>query len=407
MLCPKDSLFSDQQQPVSASVILTIKPGSDFRDNRQKVEGVEKLILFAVEGLAQESLTISDSSGVRLNDFSNFADFDRLEQTKEEIKIKNNVETQYKEAIHKALADIYTPDRVRIVNINVDIDFNKKTQTTTENYPIVVKQDNPTTPFDETEVTLAIPRSTKSTLQKYTGTGFNPEGPPGVEGQTPPSYQDLDGIVGDWDNRTTVVNNEINQKVTEEERNYDVLRIAASVAIDGTWEKNYDDLGNLIVENNGKISRTYSEVSAQDLQKAQSLVRSAVGYIANRGDSVSVENIPFDRSEFFALEDAAYLRSQRNRLYAFYGVIGLVGIILLLIIIRIIVRVIERYKIYKEEKLAEQYRRTREQQMAALSQSQDQKLETELERMVRETGELIKQDPANIANLIRAWVREP
>lgn len=404
LVMPEETLFSTDKKPVSASVILNIKPGSDFRENTKKIQGVQQLILLAVEGLTEENLTISDSSGVRLNDFKNLADYDRLTQTEREIKIRNAVENTYKEAIYKSLADIYTPDRVRIININVDIDFNKKTRQTTENFPITVRPDNPETPYDESEVTLAIPRSEQTTLQKYQGTGFNPQGPPGVEGQTPPSYKALDGIVGDWDNRTTAVNNEINQKVTNEERTYDVVRVTASVALDGTWQFNYNPDGTIVLINNKMLSRTYFPISNQDLQKALSLVRDAVGYSVKRGDSVSVENLQFDRLAQFAQEDAKYLRQLRNKKIVVIGLLILLAAIVIFFIVRLIVRMIEEHKERKEARLAEQYRRMREQQIADLAQKKDIAEESELDRMVREAGEVMKQRPAEIVHLIRAWV---
>ncbi len=403
LVMPERTLFSDDQEPVSASVIVAVKPGSDFRDNRKKIEGVQYLILLAVEGLAEDNLTISDSSGVRLNDFKNLADFDRLEQTQREIKIRNDVERNYKEAIYKSLSDVYTPDRVRIININVEIDFSKKTRKTTENFPITVKKDNPATPFDESEVTLSVPRSESTTLQKYQGTGFNPEGPPGVEGQTPPSYKALDGIVGDWDSRKTTINNEVNQQVTDEERNYDVTRVTASVALDGTWQKNYNADGTLQIENSGAISRTYYEISARELQKSTVLVRDAVGYSINRGDSVSVENIKFDRSTEFELEDEAYRKAQFTKKVVLFIVIGLFALITLFLLVRLVVRAIEKYKAMKEEQLAERYRKMREQQIATLSQEDTPDEESELSKMVRETSKLIQAKPDEIAKLLRIW----
>ena len=63
LVVPEDTLFESDRNPSTASVILTIKPGSKIRKERKKLEGIEQLILFAIEGLKKENLTISDSSG--------------------------------------------------------------------------------------------------------------------------------------------------------------------------------------------------------------------------------------------------------------------------------------------------------------------------------------------------------
>ena len=48
LVVPKKELFAEDQKPVTASVIITPKPGSDIAVNRKKVEGIQKLIKFAV-----------------------------------------------------------------------------------------------------------------------------------------------------------------------------------------------------------------------------------------------------------------------------------------------------------------------------------------------------------------------
>ena len=42
IVVPEEQLFAEQQNPVTASVIITPKPGSDIRENRAKIEGIEK-----------------------------------------------------------------------------------------------------------------------------------------------------------------------------------------------------------------------------------------------------------------------------------------------------------------------------------------------------------------------------
>ncbi|MFP4152175.1 MAG: flagellar basal-body MS-ring/collar protein FliF, partial [Alkalispirochaeta sp.] len=233
IVMPEEQLFAEQQNPVTASVIITPKPGSDIRESRSKIEGIEKLIQFAVEGLTSEHITITDPTGVTLNDFENLQEFDRLELTRRELAIVRDQESKYREAILTALSEIYGRDRIEVVNINVDMDMGKRTEETEEFFPITTVEDNPRTPFDETEYVLSIPRSTESIDENYEGTGLNPEGPPGMEGQTPPAYQDLEGLVGRWNNNEERVNNEINSRRIFEEKSPTIRRITASVAIDG------------------------------------------------------------------------------------------------------------------------------------------------------------------------------
>lgn len=407
LVMPEDSLFVSDRNPVSASVILQFKPNSDFRENRKKIEGIETLILLAVEGLLVENLIISDETGIQLNDFVGLADFDSLELTKRELKIQRDYENRYKKEIISALSDIYTADRVRVVNINVEMDFSKKSEEITENFPIVVKEDNPNTPYDESEVVLSVPRSQENITEKYSGTGFNPEGPPGVEGQVPPSYKDLDGIVGSWDHNTIKINNEINQRIIIEEKRPRVFRVTASVAIDGLWTRKYDDEGKVLIKLNGQIDREYFSLSTVEIRQATSLVIGAIGFEQKRGDSVFVENIQFDRTAEFELEDIAYQKKILTRKITIYSILALFCALLFFVLVRLVSRQIELYRIKKEERLAEQYRRMREAQISAINdKEEEEEEETELQVLTRMIQGLVNDKPLEISALVRSWMEE-
>ena len=61
---PEKTLFQEDQDPVSASVIIYPKPGSDITENKKKIQGIQKILLKAIPGLLAENVTIADASGV-------------------------------------------------------------------------------------------------------------------------------------------------------------------------------------------------------------------------------------------------------------------------------------------------------------------------------------------------------
>lgn len=410
VVMPEDELFAEQQDPVTASVILTPTPGNDLRENRSKIEGIEKLIQFAVEGLAAENITITDRSGVTLNDFENLQDFDRLDLTRRELEIVRDQEDRYRRAILTALSEIYGRDRVEVVNINVDMDMGKRTEETEEFFPITTVEDNPRTPFDETEYVLSIPRSTETIDENYEGTGFNPEGPPGVEGQTPPAYQDLDGLVGRWDNSEERINNEINSRRITEEKSPSIQRITASVAIDGTWRWSYDDRGEVEIAADGSIERNYTPVTPDELDSARALVEHAVGFDQDRGDAVTVRHIQFDRSAQFREEDERFRRQRQIQMIVLYVLIGIAVLLVSFIVFRLISREIERRRRLREEELARQHQAMRE---AALRSAEEESAEVEMSVEDRARMELeemainaAREHPEDVAQLIRTWLAE-
>lgn len=100
---PEKAIFLSEQNPVTASVILYPKPGSDISTNRKKVEGIQKILKFAVEGLKDENITISDSTGSVLNDFEGLKDFDRLTIIEKQQKLIAKLEAQYEIKVLTAL----------------------------------------------------------------------------------------------------------------------------------------------------------------------------------------------------------------------------------------------------------------------------------------------------------------
>uniref|UniRef100_UPI0026ECC8D6 flagellar basal-body MS-ring/collar protein FliF n=1 Tax=Gracilinema caldarium TaxID=215591 RepID=UPI0026ECC8D6 len=175
IVMPERQLFQADQNPVTASVIITPRPGSDITTNRKKIEGIQKILKFAVEGLKDENIVITDQNGLVLNDFAGMQDLDRLELSKREQRLIQSLEAQYRASVLKALQQIYTPDRVRDLNIKIEMDMSKKAIQTEEFFPITIKPDNPDTPYDDSELAKSITRSQSTSSTKWEGTGFNPE----------------------------------------------------------------------------------------------------------------------------------------------------------------------------------------------------------------------------------------
>jgi flagellar M-ring protein FliF len=411
LVVPADELFAEDQKPVTASVIITPKPGSDVLENRKKIEGVVRIIKFAVAGLTDENIVITDQNGLQLNDFEGLEDVDRIDIARREIKTKKDLEQQYKNEILNSLRSIFGIDRVEIIKLDIALDMSRQTIDTEEHFPITMKPDNPRTPFDESEVVPSITLSQETREEHFTGTGFNPEGPPGQEGQTPPAYKDLSNLVGKYDQSSQIQNEVVNTKnIRQEKSPWSIERLTVAVALDGLWKKKYDEKGQLLINPDGSIEREYQEVSAEDLRKAGALIRDAVGYSRDRGDSVTVEHIRFDRSTQFAVEDAEVRRQRQLRMTLLSIIIGVGALFLIAIVYRLISKEMERRRRLKEEELARQHQAMRE---AALRRAEEEGVEVELsveERARLEMQEnainMAREHPEDVAQLIRTWLIE-
>lgn len=407
---PEKTLFAADQNPVTASVILYPKPGSDIVDNKKKIQGVQKLLTKAITGLTDENVTIADSAGNILNDFSGMEAQERVDNIAREQKLIRQLEMQYRATILNQLQSIFGNDRVRDLNIKIDMDMSKKVVDSTVYSPIVIKQDDPDTPYDDSEYRDYLPISSETVTKKWTGTGYNPEGPAGVEGQNPPVYSDMSNLYGTSEETGVKQNNVINTSQVSEEKSPSIDRVTVSVNIDGSWRRKYDEKGDLIISPNGSIEREYVPVSAEDLGQATRLVQNAIGYNKTRGDSVSVQNIMYDRTAQFESEDMAYLRSQQTRRTIMMVLAGVAAVLIVFMIFRFISRELERRRRMREEEMLRKSQMEREK---TLWDAQEASMGVEMSVEERKRAEMqenvlsmAKDHPEDVAMLIRTWLME-
>jgi flagellar M-ring protein FliF len=410
IVMPERELFASDQNPVTASVIITPKPGSDITVNRKKVEGIQKILKFAVEGLKDDNIAIADQNGLVLNDFAGMADFDWIARVEKETKLVQALEAKYRALVLQALQVTFSSDRVRDLNIKIDMDMSKKAVTTEEFFPITIKPRTPGLSYDDSETATSITRSESNSSTAWKGTGFNPEGPAGVEGQTPPAFRDMSNLYGEVKQETLTHNEEINSRHIEEEKSPGIDRVTVSVNIDGTWKLKYNEKKKLAVQPDGSLEREYTPVAPEDITAATALIRDAIGYSAARGDSVTVQNIRFDRTKEFKEADAAIQRQKQIQTIVLALLSGIVLLLIAFIAVRMISREMDRRRRLKEEELARQHQEMREK---AFREAEEQGVEVSMSVEERKKMELqesainmAKEHPGDVAQLIRTWLAE-
>ena len=410
LVIPKDSLFLQDQNPVSASVTLVPTPGSDITENRRKIEGIQKILKYAVEGLKDENIVITDQSGVVLNNFSDMKDWDEQNLVERQQKYILSLESKYKALVLASLQNTFTIDRVRDINIKFDMDWSRKSVSTTKYLPFVLKPRTPGLAYDDSDIKDSVTLSQETYDTTYEGTGFNPEGPPGVDPNVMPNYGDVANMHGRVTQHVVKTNENVGSEVTEEERKPSIDRVTVSVNIDGTWNIKYDEKGRPVILSNNSIEREYTPIDSADVKNTQLLVQDAIGYDAARGDSVTVQNIRFDRTQQFADEDAAYFRQQNIQRTIIFFLIGLAVLLVAFVIFRLVSKAIERQRLLAEEALARERQAAREralleaeQEGVEVSMSVEERKRMELQEAVIS---MAKDHPEDAAQLIRTWLLE-
>jgi flagellar M-ring protein FliF len=220
----------------------------------------------------------------------------------------------------------------------------------------------------------------------------------------------MSNLFGEMEQTTRVHNQEWNQNNIQEERSPTIGRVTVSVNIDGTWRRKYDEKKNPIVLVDGSIEREYTPIPEDELRRANLLIRDAIGYNSARGDSVTVQNIPFDRTEEFRAEDAAYFRKKQMQTTIIVFIFVLTLLLFGFILFRMVSREMERRR-----RLAEEERARREQMLreSAMAEAEQEGMDVSISLEERTRMELMesvinmaKEHPEDAAQLIRTWLLE-
>ncbi len=412
LVLPDKALFASEQNPVSASIALRLSRTSDLLSNRKKVKGIQDYILKAVEGLSAENLTIIDQDGNILNDFEGMAESDRVSIIEKQQKLIRKMEAQLEAKVLSALQHNYTSDRITDVIAHYEMDMSEKNSDSTIYSPIQIKADNPDTPYDDSEYRDTLPISQQTVTKEWQGTGYNPEGPAGVEGQTPPVYSDVSNVIGKSTETGVTQNNVINTTHTTEKVAPQLGRITISANIDGVWKIKKDPKTHeyIVNEEDGSLVREYTPISAEDLEKVQKYVEAAVGYSKNRNDIVTITNIPIDHSQEFKEFDEAYFKKLQTRRTVLLVLAAVAVVLIGFILFRIISKEIERRRRAREEELLRQQQLAREQALwEAKDEAQTVTMSVEESRraeLQENAINMAKEHPEDVAMLIRTWLME-
>lgn len=418
LVIPETSLFSSTQNPVTASIILKTNSNSDILTNRTKILGIQRLVLTAVEGLTADNIIITDSFGEQINDFEGMAESDRVDIVAKQEKLKQKQAAKIRADVLNALQKTYSEDRCRDIVVSVDMDMSKKQTDSTIYSPIVIKEDNPDTPYDDSEYRDTLPISQQTVTKEWQGTGYNPEGPAGVEGQTPPVYSDMSNVIGKSVETGVTQNNVINTKQVSEETAPKIDRVSVAVNLDGIWTlklKKDSKTGQVIqgsfeIGDDGYRVREYTPISDEELKKTEDFLKAAVGYDRSRGDTVAVTNIRYDRTEEFRTEDQAFFAIEQRKKTILLVLISLAIIMVGFILFRVISKELERRRKKREAEELERRRRETEEalwnakeenEVVSMSVEESRRLELQENAIA-----MAKEHPEEVALLIRTWLME-
>ena len=297
---PKPSVFVREEQKPTASVMLNVYPGRSL-DGAQ-IAGITHLVSSSVPQLPATNVTVIDQTGALLSQLKNKLTEAGLDAT--QVKYVRDIEG----SIIKRIEDILKPmlgDENFKVQVAADIDFSQSEQTaesyrpnnTPETTAIRSRQTNESASVNQSAggVPGALTNqppvpATAPLTQPPTGTS------PGQPGKTAEIQGKLDAAgvtaplngVGQPINtsKAATVNFEVDKTIRHTKQGMgDIRRLSAAVVINHRKD----------IDKNGQpVNKPIPEA---EMKQINELVREAMGFNKERGDSISVANAPFTAGE--------------------------------------------------------------------------------------------------------------
>ena len=408
---PKTSIFERDADQVTASVVLTLRPGIGTVPPK-KIQGIKNLISRAIPRLKRENISILDSEG---REFTEPDELDNEARALELVERKKRFEETERRKImgeiQERLHQFFAADRISVVRValNVNWDIVKEQQKLVS--PVEKTPEDPDTPYPDRELmpggTLKLSESTRR--ERFRGNGFTPGGPTGTEQQLPPGFRDLDYQRSEYGNNDLIRNYEFNRI------NKDIVRQpweekarSISVMLDGRWDRT----GTREKKDGSgwEFIRTYVPPSDEELRTLEKVLKASILFKTSRGDQIIVAHMQKDRAAEFSAEDGALSREMMLKRLLIVSGIALAVFVLVFLLYRAIRKEIARRRRLREEELAAQQQLMRE---AALRVADEGAAEVELsvdEKARREMLEnalnLAREKPEQVAKLLRTWLQD-
>ncbi len=406
---PKKEYLTDVDAPVTASVVIKAEPFKEeiLRDPKT-VRGLQRLIAMGVDKLQPEFVTITDSVGLVLTDFTDEAANLKLKVAQEELKIVDRERKKIENKIRQTLGRIYT-NRVE-TTIALELIWDEVTITNNSVMPIVLKEDDPSTPYDDSIITNKVQVSSRTVTEDWKGQQFIPQGAAGAEENVPPGYKDKTDRWQIYTKTDTQDNYELSKRYEAIKKgSYQIGKISAAVALDGRWTRVYDERGNPIITNGTSYVREYHPVSAEEIRNVTSLVQAAIGYNLKRGDQVSVTHLQFDHWDRFDAEDARIMRNNFIKKTLVIAMISLLALFILVLIVRAIQKELARRRRLREEELERKQMEMRRQAMMNVNEEPITEMNLEdaaRKKLMEEVIRVSHERPEDVAQLLRTWMAD-
>ena len=342
LVIPEPSLFTEEQNPVTASITLSLEGNSKLK--REKIDAIAYLIGASVEGLDIENVVIVNSSGELLSEEKD----PLVKMANKQFELQQQVERVFEKKVQTLMDQVIGKDRSR-VRINVVLDFDQKST--------LMETVDP----GETQVIISEETNEKSSAEQ------------GSEEQAVRNYEV---------NKT--IQNIIGQVGA-------VQRMSMALTVDETKVVIDPASGDYIEETRPK----------SEIDNLAELAREAVGFDAARGDHITVFAMPFDKTqELKARQEEEQTRTKEMWTGIVINVVKILAIIGALILLRFIIQAIGR-GVGVEEELE-----VLGEIQADVEEEEFERPETPHEILITRIQQMVRERPEDASKLVRTMMMD-
>ncbi len=403
---PAKTIYRKQQQPWKISVVLTPKAYEKLDDER--IRTLEKIVKSACSVAEEMNMKITithAATGKQLNNFDSEISKikDKVQYAQAIIKVRDKEIETLTERVRDYISRFIHPKRIAVI-VAMKVNWDQVNQRKREIIPIILKERTPGLPYDDSEKLKSLIVSQEKNVEEYMGRLLTPGGPPGANSQVPPGYKDFLRTNGKYI-KTREIHNHVYSQLEKDIKNqpFRYMRTDISVVLDGIHDF-------VLNEKDVRIDDKYQSISDEHLKRIKKGIQASIGFDARQGDTVVVENIPFDHEEEKKRLLSELTRRKKITTTLLIALATLFSLFIGVLVFRTISKEIARRKRLREEQLAQEQELMRQ---AALKAAEEEGIEAEISLEERSKNELLerikkvaKERPADVANLLRTWIME-
>ncbi len=373
------SLFLEEEEPATASVILKLRPGRWLSNDQ--IEGIVHLVSSSVPRLSPQNVTIVDHSGNLMAGAKDQPSASKI--SSDQLEFQHRKEKMLENRVLSMLEKVVGKDKA-IVRVACELNFVQQEKTEEMFFP-------------ENQVVRSEQLLNETSSQGET----LPQGVPGLASNI---TRDNSASVATapkmaFQKEDATRNYEIGKMTSHQVMPVGkVQRISVAVVVDGTYEK--VSVGK---RDQQKEELKYVPRSAEEMSLLENIVKRAVNYDQSRGDQLEVANIAFSPDDFVKQADAQGSGNWLKTIMAYstffkYLAAGLFLLFTFLFVIKPLIRWLTDTP-WEDVDLLEQLPRS-------LAEIESQYAQKEQTNYVNQAAQIISVNQEDTTRIMKQWLKE-